>query len=138
MAGPSLRQAHAHHAIHEGGLSGAIQKTETLEEYIKEQDEDMQKAAALHLLDYWQTRIISHADAEEEGFYEEMTAKNPALTEAIIGLKRDHDLMRIIAADIKTALESGPVTERVLQQFYALLTVNEIHSREEERLLFQS
>lgn len=24
--GPALRQLHSHHAIHEGGLSGAIQK----------------------------------------------------------------------------------------------------------------
>ena len=35
MSGPALRQLHAHRAIHEGGLSGAVTKTERYDGYLK-------------------------------------------------------------------------------------------------------
>ncbi|AIQ18320.1 hypothetical protein H70357_17720 [Paenibacillus sp. FSL H7-0357] len=94
MTGPSLRQLHAHHAIHQGGLSGAIAKTEEVEELLEAKEIEVARQAADHLIEYWETRIISHADAEEDGLIPE-----------------------------------------VIHQFHALLVVNSIHSRDEERLL---
>lgn len=76
MGGPSLRQLHAHHAIHQGGLSGALDKTREVEELLEAKEFQVARQAADHLIEYWETRILSHADAEEEGFYQEMVEKN--------------------------------------------------------------
>ncbi|MET3574141.1 hypothetical protein ACFFIY_01220 [Bhargavaea ullalensis] len=135
MPGPALKQLHAHHAIHQGGLTGAIQKTKEMEDLIKANEHEVARQAADHLLDYWETRVISHADAEEEGFYQEMVELHPELDEAVVRLTRDHDLLRIIAADIKGMLEKDGLTDEVIEQFHALLVVNAIHSRDEERML---
>ncbi|WP_348620258.1 hemerythrin domain-containing protein [Paenibacillus polymyxa] len=137
MGGPSLRQLHAHHAIHQGGLSGALDKTREVEELLEAKEFKVARQAADHLIEYWETRILSHADAEEEGFYQEMVEKKPELQEAVIKLTRDHDLLRIIVKELKAMIREEGLTPEVLQQFHALLVVNAIHSREEERLLFE-
>ncbi|MET3210707.1 UNVERIFIED_CONTAM: hypothetical protein ABIC26_003668 [Paenibacillus sp. PvR008] len=137
MGGPSLRQLHAHHAIHQGGLSGAIDKTREVEELLKAKEFKVARQAADHLIEYWETRILSHADAEEEGFYQEKVEKKPELQEAVVKLTRDHDLLRIIVKELKAGIREEGLTPEVLQQFHALLVVNAIHSREEERLLFE-
>lgn len=134
--GPALKQLHSHHAIHEGGLSGAIQKTNNFLELLRSRELEAANLAADNLLDYWETRVISHADAEESGFYQEKVEENPALRDVVIKLERDHDLLRIISKDIKEIRNEHGLNEAVIQRFYALLTVNEIHSRDEERLLF--
>mgnify|MGYP003366853872 CR=1 FL=1 len=72
MPGPSLRQLHAHHAIHQGGLSGAVAKTEEVEELLEAKEFEVAHQAAEHLIEYWETRIISHAAAEEDGVSQEM------------------------------------------------------------------
>lgn len=134
--GPALKHLHSHHAIHEGGLSGAIQKTNNFLELLRSHELEAANLAADDLLDYWETRVISHADAEESGFYQEKVEENPALRNVVIKLERDHDLLRIISKDIKEIRNEHGLNEAVIQRFYALLTVNEIHSRDEERLLF--
>ncbi len=134
--GPALKQLHSHHAIHEGGLSGAIQKTNNFLELLRSRELEAANLAADDLLDYWETRVISHADAEESGFYQEKVEENPALRDVVIKLERDHDLLRIISKDIKEIRNEHGLNEAVIQRFYALLTLNEIHSRDEERLLF--
>lgn len=138
MSGPALRQLHAHRAIHEGGLSGAITKTEDLMEHLRKGEHETAKLAADDLIDYWKTRVISHADAEESGFYLEIAEENPGLQEAVTMLTRDHDLLRIIIKDLEALREEEGLSPAVLQKFYALQIVNEIHSRDEERLLFPS
>lgn len=137
MSGPALRQLHSHRAIHEGGLSGAVTKTEELIERLGEGNEDAVKEACDELIEYWKTRVISHADAEEEGFYKQVVEEDAGLQEAVIQLTRDHDIMRFIVQDIdELRKEDLTVTPEIMQKFYALLVVNELHSREEERLLF--
>ncbi|QSF43782.1 hypothetical protein [Paenibacillus tianjinensis] len=137
MPGPSLRQLHAHHAIHQGGLSGAVAKTEEVEELLEAREFEVARQAADHLIEYWETRILSHADAEEDGFYQEMAENNPNLQDTVLRLTRDHELLRIIVKDVKARLSEEGLTPEVLHQFHALLVLNAIHSREEERLLFE-
>ena len=137
MSGPSLRQKNAHHAIHQGALSGAITKTDEMVELLEAKEFEVARQAANHLIEYWETRIISHADAEEEDFYTEILEKSPHLADTITKLTRDHDLLRIIAKDIKQMLDEEGITPEVVQQFHALLVVNAIHSRDEESILFE-
>ncbi|WP_342510815.1 hemerythrin domain-containing protein [Sporosarcina sp. FSL K6-1522] len=137
MAGPALKQLHSHRAIHEGGLSGAIGKTEEMMDLLKQGNLEVANQAADALVDYWLTRVISHADAEEEGFYSEVVEQKPKMEHAVIQLKRDHDLLRIILKDIQVLRETENLSPSVLHRFHALLVVNEIHSRDEERMLFE-
>lgn len=134
--GPSLRQLDAHQAIHHGGYAGALSRTEEVFELLTDGESEQAAKAVDELLDYWQTRIISHADAEEEGFYAEIAAGKPELSEAIAKLTRDHELMRMMVADIQRMRQEEGLNHEVLRNLQALLAVNEIHSREEERLLF--
>lgn len=136
MSGPALSQLHAHRAIHDGALSGAVTFTNQLIALVKEGNKIVAKKAAMQLLDYWETRVLSHADAEESGFYQEKAKQSTTFHDAVILLKRDHEMLRIIVKDVKELLQSNDVNEKVIQKFHALLTINEIHSREEERLLF--
>lgn len=135
--GPSLRQLHAHQGIHNGGLSGAVDKTETMELLLEKGNVELANQALDELLDYWETRIISHADSEEDGFYQEIVDQDGAMQETITKLIRDHDLLRIIVADIHKLRETEGLSDNVRQRLQALIVVNEIHSRDEERLLFE-
>lgn len=134
--GPSLRQLHAHHAIHEGGIAGAIEKTELYEQLIKRNEQELAGEALEELLDYWETRIISHADAEEDGFYQEVVERNPDLQDTITKLMRDHDLLRIIVKDIRQLREADGLVPEIMKMLDSLIIVNEIHSRDEEKFLF--
>lgn len=131
-----MRQLHAHHAIHQGGLSGAVAITEKMEELLREKALEEARKEADHLIEYWETRILSHADAEEEGFYQEILEKNPSLKDNVGKLIHEHNLLRMIVNNIKKAIDEAGLTPEVLQQFHALLVVNSIHSQEEERILF--
>ncbi|MCK8489370.1 hemerythrin domain-containing protein [Paenibacillus sp. MBLB2552] len=134
--GPSLRQRHAHQAIHAGGLAGALSKTEEVEGLFASGDLEMADQATEELLEYWESRILSHADAEEDGFYQEVVEKYSALQETVLQLKRDHELMRIVVKNIRHLRETSGFSKVILHKLYALLEINEIHSQEEERLLF--
>lgn len=136
MSGPALKQLQAHRSIHEGGLSGATIKTANMMDLLKQGELETALKTADNLIDFWKTRIISHADAEESGFYLEISEQHPELKDAIIALTRDHDLLRIMVKDIEDLLEEEGLSPSVLHRFHALIVVNEIHSRDEERLLF--
>lgn len=137
MSGPALRQLFSHRAIHEGGLSGAVMKTQDMMDHLKQGELETANLAADDLIDYWKTRVISHADAEESGFYKEIAKENLELQEAVIMLTRDHDLLRIIVKDIEELRVEEGLSPSVLHKYHALIVVNEIHSRDEERLLFE-
>jgi hemerythrin len=134
--GPSLRQLHAHHAIHEGGIAGAIEKTELYEQLIQKNEQELAGEALEELLDYWETRIISHADAEEDGFYQEVVERKPDLQNTITKLMRDHDLLRIIVKNIRQLREVEGLVPEIMKMLDSLIIVNEIHSRDEEKFLF--
>ncbi|WP_340392296.1 hypothetical protein [Macrococcoides caseolyticum] len=138
MTGPSLKQLQAHKQIHDTGLALAVQLTDDLIMNYKDYDEATLKQEVLAIVDFFESRIISHADAEEEtqGFYSEVVAENPEKAESVIQLKRDHDIMRQIITQVKHQIEQGFSTD-IFDYFRSIIIVNEIHSRDEERLLLQ-
>ncbi|MBU5466651.1 hemerythrin domain-containing protein [Virgibacillus sp. MSJ-26] len=136
--GPALRKLAAHRSIHDGAHAEARDLTDVTEKLFQDNRmEDCLKAAEA-LIEYIESRIIAHADAEEEGLYQEIQEENPKLTTDIHMLTRDHDLMRVILSKIKEQLESKKeVTRTMINQFNAILIVNEIHSRSEEEKLLE-
>jgi hypothetical protein len=136
MSGPSLRQLHAHRSIHDGAFAEAKRLTELLEQLYSDERKKHILEVADALVEHWEKRIIAHAQAEEEGFYKEKIEQDPSLLEKIAMFKRDHDLMRRLVADIKDVLSQKRVDKEMLDRFRALLHINNIHSREEEKFLF--
>jgi len=137
--GPSLRQLHAHKQIHDTGLGLAVNMTDELIRTYQKGTEEEVIQEVIALVDFWDSRVISHADAEEEadGFYTEAENKNPELHDKVQQLTRDHDIMRQVVAKIKTQMESEGFSTQIIDYFRSLIIVNEIHSRDEEAFLLK-
>lgn len=135
MSGPSLRKLHSHRAIHDGAYSEAQNMTEMLIHLHTEGRIDHARLAADALVEHWETRTLAHAEAEEEGFYQEVLASRSELAELITKLTRDHDLLRKIVVEIKVLLGESGVNEDIVTRFNLLLVINRIHSRDEEKYL---
>ena len=134
--GPALRQLHSHRSIHDAAYQEASEMTRVLEGLVRSGDHGRALEVAYVLVEQWETRTLRHAAAEEEGLYLEALQDNPSLSETIVQLKRDHDLLRTLLASIQTELgQTGHISADVLHRFYALLAVVQFHSREEERHL---
>lgn len=137
--GPSLRQLHAHKQIHDTGLSLAVNMTDELIRTYQNGTEDEIIQGVIALVDFFESRVISHADAEEEadGFYTEAEKNNPELHDKVQQLTRDHDIMRQVVAKIKTQMENEGFSTQIIDYFRSLIIVNEIHSRDEEAFLLK-
>ncbi|WP_165769111.1 hemerythrin domain-containing protein [Virgibacillus profundi] len=137
ITGPALRQLRSHRSIHEGAYAEARDITDVTDRlFYDDRKEDCLKAANA-LVEYWETRVIAHADTEDEGFYKELLEKRPEITKEVHMLSRDHDLFRKIVGNIKEQLEEKKmVTKEIVNQFHALLVIKEIHNKGEEDNLF--
>ncbi|MCM3124996.1 hemerythrin domain-containing protein [Mesobacillus sp. AQ2] len=137
MSGPALKNHFSHQSIHDGYYTEGRDLTELLVKLFREEREEDCAVAADALVEHWETRTIAHADSEEEGFYMEIMEKKPELKEEVIKLIRDHDLIRMIVADVKGRLPNEGVTEEVIDRFKTILHLVDIHNHEEERILFR-
>lgn len=135
--GPALRQLHSHRSIHEGAYTEARDLTNVVDQLFTEhREEDCLQTVEL-LIEHWEERIIAHADAEDEGFYQELLKKHKNKQDQIYMLMRDHELFRIIIGDLKKELEeTKKVTKQMIYQFHSLLVINHIHHKSEEKQLF--
>ncbi len=138
MSGPALRQLAAHHSIHEGACNEADELLQILKQTAAEGDDDRTLEVAYVLLEHWETRTFRHAESEEEGLYLEVVEECPELEHDIVLLKRDHELMRLLGAEIKAGLKELGWNPGVLARFEAMLLINILHGREEEKRLLES
>ena len=137
ITGPSLRKLDSHRSIHQGAYAEARDITRVLDKLYYDNRMDECLKAANALVEYWETRVIAHADTEDEGFYKELLEKRPEITREVHMLSRDHDLFRKIIANIKKQLtEEVLVTKEIVNQFNALLIIKEHHNKGEEDNLF--
>lgn len=136
MSGPGLNQRDAHHAIHQAAFHDAEQLTLLLRQALRAGDQQQALQIAAVLIEQWQTRTLRHAEAEETGWYRDLLAERPELHDDVIALTRDHDLLRILLAEIQGILSARGIAAGVVERFEAMLLLNGIHSRtEEQRLL---
>lgn len=135
--GPALRQLTAHRSIHDAGQSQARELTEMLIQLFKEErEEDCLKTAKV-LIEHWEEKIIAHADAEDEGFYQELLEEGNIPKKNLYMLMRDHDLFRQIVKQIKEKIaQQNKVTEENIYELYSLLVINDFHHKGEENTLF--
>lgn len=134
MSGPALKKLNSHHSIHEGVLSEAREATNLLSKLIEENKEKKHILEVCDaLIEHWETRVLAHAKAEEEGLFPESIEKNEASIETITMLKRDHQLLNFLIEEIKEEFANKHVNEYIMNRFNALLCILSIHNREEEK-----
>lgn len=135
MSGPGLTQRDAHHAIHQAAFYEAERLTLLLRRALRTGDEQQALQLAAVLIEHWQTRTLRHAEAEETGWYREVLAARPERQADVIALTRDHELLRMLLAEIQGILSARGIASGVVERFEAMLLLNGIHSREEEHRL---
>lgn len=135
MSGPGLNQHDAHHAIHQAAFHEAEQLTLALRQALRVGDKSQALQVAAVLIEQWQTRTLRHAEAEETGWYRDLLAERPELQNDLIALTHDHDLLRILLDEIQGILAARGIESGVVERFEAMLLLNSIHSRTEERRL---
>lgn len=135
MSGPGLNQRNAHHAIHTAAAGEAERLTLSLRRALRTGDYEQALQGAHTLVEHWETRTLQHADAEESGWYRDLLVERPNLQTDIISLTRDHELLRLLLAEVRDILSAQGASSGVVERFEAMLLVNSIHSREEERRL---
>lgn len=137
MSGPGLTTWEAHHAIHQAAFDETERLTRLLRQAMFAQEREFALKLAGELIEYWQTHTLQHAEAEETGWYREIVTTQPERQADVTMLTRDHDLLRILLAEIQGLLAARGITSGIVERFEAMLLVNAIHSREEERRLLQ-
>src|SRR5690625_2431500 len=135
MSGPGLVHVDSHSAIHEAAIYEAEEINGILEKLLKDKQVEKALETAYIAIEHWESRTLKHADAEEEGLYKDLVNSYPELKDEIVGLTRDHTLLRILVKEIKEILDTKGMSEEVLQKFYALVHVDLIHNKEEESIL---
>lgn len=135
MSGPGLAQADSHAAIHEAALLEAIELNKILGKLV--QNKDLEKALEVaHIaIEHWESRTLTHAEAEERGLYKRLAEISSELRDSVIELTRDHNIMRILVKEIKEMLDEQGMNLDVLEKFHSLVHVDLIHNREEEEIL---
>lgn len=135
--GPALKQLTSHRSIHDAGQAQARALTEDLIQLFEEKQTEECLQTAYALIQHWEEKIIAHADAEDESFFQELLAGEQIPNKHIYMMMRDHDLFRQITAHIKDSLtEQNKVTMNHLYEFNTLLLLNAFHHKGEEKYLF--
>jgi hypothetical protein len=135
MAGPGLTGRESHHAIHQAAFAGAERLTRLLRQAVGANKREEALYLTGVLIEYWQTHTLPHAEAEETGWYREIIAMWPDRQVDVMVLTRDHELLRILLAEIQGILAVRGMTSGIVERFEAMLLINSIHNREEERRL---
>ena len=137
--GPSLVDRHAHHDIHDAARADVEAGTELLHASLGSQDNATTVRLARELANGWRQRVLAHADAEEQDVFPQVVEHLPEQRAAVAALIRDHQLMRLLVAEVEQELlRKERVTRAVLDRFAALLHVQRLHSVfEEENFLPQ-
>lgn len=138
MSGPGLTKRESHHAIHEAAFAEAEELTRLLRQAARAGDRDHALQLVGVLVEHWQTRTLRHAEAEERGWYRELARERPELQADILQLTRDHDLLRTLLDEIERIVAARGWVAGIVERFEAMLLLNAIHSRTEERRLLGS
>ncbi|MFB6466871.1 hemerythrin domain-containing protein [Cytobacillus sp. Hz8] len=131
MSGPSLKKQDAHTSIHEAALNEAKDLNQLFKTCLEKDEMDRAMQVAEIILEHWESRTLKHAEAEEEGLYQEMVSEKPKLEKTVHQLTRDHDLMRRIVSQVKESFEKKKADYEVLSLMEALIIIDEIHNEDE-------
>jgi hypothetical protein len=130
----SLRDPHAHRAIHAAAAADLEAAMAALRRAVAGRDDAARDAAQL-VLDLWRERVLAHAEAEEQDLYPALLTAAPA-RDGATRLLRDHDLLRAWHGEAASALEGAGSPDRtVLARLEAMLVLVDRHRDDEEALL---
>lgn len=128
----------SHKELHDEILGGAEQQLDSMKTLLnkfehKELAEEMES-----FIEYVEERLLGHFSQEEaqDALYESATKQNPELQDKVQGLKRDHELIRMMVERMKQELAKEEVDfQKLIDHSVSIILVDEIHSRDEEDTL---
>lgn len=138
MSGLSLNDYPAHKALHDEILGGAEEQLDSMKTLLNKLEHKELAEEMKSFIEYVETRVLGHFDEEESdaGFYERAVSREPALHDKVQGLKRDHELIRMMTARMKEELAKEEVDfQKLIDHSVSIILVDEIHSRDEEDIL---
>ena len=135
--GPALKQLTSHRSIHDAGQAQARALTSELMNCFEDDNQEDALEASKALIQHWEEKIIAHADAEDETFFQELLEGDEIPDQHVYMMMRDHNLFREITAHIKESIEENEeITMNHIYEFNTLLILNSFHHIGEEKYLF--
>ncbi|MCH1624325.1 hemerythrin domain-containing protein [Fredinandcohnia quinoae] len=131
MSGPSLRKQDSHSSIHEAALHEAKELRELFRKCLEDGEKEKALQVAEVAIEHWESRTLKHAEAEEEGLYQDILKEKPELEKLVNQLTRDHDLMRRIVENIKMRLATQEPDYNMITLLDSLVIIDEIHNEDE-------
>lgn len=137
MSRPVLTDKSSHREIHKLAYHQAERFTNRLQKmWVEGDSQEKLLEIAYQSVEHWETTTLAHALEEEKGIYVSAMIRKLRLTEKVLELAKEHQLMRVLVHQIKTILDEQGVNNDKLSRFDTLLLVNEFHNyKEENRLL---
>ncbi len=134
MSGPALRSRRWHSLIQNSAIADIEAATEQIMEKMDLGAGDARGHVGF-LLDLWRSKVLSHAEEEENGLYEEIERARPGSVCRIERVKRDHEILAILVQQIEELNSSTGNIGEILGINSAMLRILELHDRDEEKLL---
>ena len=134
MSGPALRQVLSHAIIHEAAWRDADDAWRLAQEVrARSHDEAFLRVVEV-FLEVVEIRILTHAEEEETGLYQEWLESDRGRQSLIAELVGEHDTLRRLAAAIEEAMTLEHYDDAIFQMG-RLLQVSADHARHEEDVL---
>lgn len=137
MSGPSLKKQESHSSIHEATLNEVKEIKEIFQKCLDDGEKEKALQVAEIIIELLESRVLKHAEAEEEGLYKEIVEERPELEKMVIQLTRDHDLMRRIVENMKESLQIQIADYRMITLLESLIIIDEIHNEDEMNKLLE-
>lgn len=128
----------AHKNLHDEILGGAEEQLESMKTLLNKLEHKELADEMESFIEYVEERVLGHFDEEEtsSGLYDRAVGREPALHDKVTGLKRDHELIRMMVGRMKEELSKDEVDfQKLIDHSVSIILVDELHSRDEENLL---
>lgn len=134
MSGPALRQWTAHHAIHEAAAHEVEVAVQMARKARSVWDESRFQSVVEVFLEIVEGRVLVHAEAEEQGLYQEWLQTDARQRPVVKALVAEHDHLRLLAKRVTAAMTNRDY-EGVLETMEEWATACRAHSWHEEDAL---
>lgn len=138
MSGLSLNDYSTHKALHDEILGGAEEQLDSMKTLLNKLEHKELADEMESFIEYVEERVLGHFDEETSGngFYDRAVARESALHDKVQGLKRDHELIRMMVRRMKEELSKEAVDfQKLIDHSVSIILIDEIHSRDEEDIL---
>ena len=113
---------------------GEIEEATMFLERFHENSEDVNNLALQAVVELWKSKVIAHAEEEENTLYRDIEKIDIKFNPVIERLSRDHEVLRKLCGMLESEMSKKDYMH-ALQIAHALMLLNDIHSGDEISLI---